>query len=405
MAMTHLDLLHGVNVFNHCCFQISNFGCVQNCNICKQANRKRRIRCWTSSSKKNGDGWLMMVMMVMRRECVCVCVYFLLWVGVWVGNYLPKEVPSSLRMESFMALPSSTAMRVSMSLSVAFLGTSDNTGSSISVDTSGSNWLLLKYVPISPLLVPIIPFFSLSLNLSSSAKHNSATFLKDSHLLSITMCGTRREAPEKLRFHELLLDEGNPNWDKQANLLSHTASCCSRWCCSSLKEENRNFSQSFRERERESCGAEIEKGRRKRHAHAYLHYSDDKRRAWNQVIADRTPSNCETRTRNSRESGKERGAQRHNNNNNKDLQAFFLRQEIPKSILQFLIFPEARKAKTHSPIYHFSCGKKCQIPFSNFSFFLSQEIPQSHSPISHTSLAKDVSTCAGKTRPDQHWIL
>jgi hypothetical protein len=100
-----------------------------------------------------------------------------------------------------------------------------------------------------------------------------------------------------------------------------------------------------------------------------------------------------------------RGARKRHNNNKKDLQAFFLRQEIPKPILQFLIFPEGRKAKTHSQISHFSCGKKCQNPFSNFSFFLSQEIPKSHSPISHTRLAKNVSTCAGKTRPDQHWFL
>ncbi len=99
-----------------------------------------------------------------------------------------------------------------------------------------------------------------------------------------------------------------------------------------------------------------------------------------------------------------RGA-RKRHNNNKDLQAFFLRQEIPKLILQFLIFPEARKAKTYSPISHFSCGKKCQNPFSNFSFFLSQKIPKTHSPISHTRLTKNDSTCAGKTRPDQHWFL
>jgi hypothetical protein len=61
-----------------------------------------------------------------------------------------------------------------------------------------------------------------------------------------------------------------------------------------------------------------------------------------------------------------RGARKRHNNENKDLQAFFLRQEIPKPILQFLIFPEARKAKTHSPISNFSCGKKCQNSFSNF---------------------------------------
>jgi hypothetical protein len=89
---------------------------------------------------------------------------------------------------------------------------------------------------------------------------------------------------------------------------------------------------------------------------------------------------------------------RKTHNNNKNLQAFFLRQEIPKPILQFLIFPEARKAKTHSPISNFSCGKKCQNPFSNFSFFLSQEIPKTHSPISHTRLAKK---CLYFCRKDQ----
>ncbi len=70
---------------------------------------------------------IMIMMMLMSRGCI-----------FWVC-FVPNEVPSSLRMESFMALPSSIALRVSMFLSVAFLGTSDKTGSSISVDISGSN--------------------------------------------------------------------------------------------------------------------------------------------------------------------------------------------------------------------------------------------------------------------------
>lgn len=247
MAMTHLDLLHGVNVFCYCCFQISNFGCVQNCNICKQANRKRRIRCWTSSSKKNGDGWLMMVM---RRECVCVCVFsfFCGWGFGWVTTYQRKcHQAWGWKVSWHCRAPLQSECRFLWALRFwAHQTTLDPPSVWTPVARTDSFWSTSPYhLSSSP-----SSRSSLSLNLSSSVTHNSATLLKDSHLLSLTMCRTRREAPEKLRFHELLLDEGNPNWDKQANLLSHTASCCSRWCCS-LKEENRNFSQFFREREKE----------------------------------------------------------------------------------------------------------------------------------------------------------
>jgi hypothetical protein len=77
------------------------------------------------------------------------------------------------------------------------------------------------------------------------------------------------------------------------------------------------------------------------------------------VTAARTPSNCETRTRDSRESGKERGAQK-----TQQQQGFAS------------IFPEARNPKTHSAISNLSWGKKGQNPFSNFSFFLWQEMPK-----------------------------
>lgn len=130
MAVTHLGLFHVVHFLRNCQFQILDRCWVHHCHI--YTTNTTEVNPIEHKLRK-GVGWRATVV---SRVSVS-----------------PNEVPSNLRTEIRMALPSSRLMRVSTSAKFGFFGTSASMGSSsrvVSTDCSFAFFtLLLLYSAIS----------------------------------------------------------------------------------------------------------------------------------------------------------------------------------------------------------------------------------------------------------------